>query len=188
MNPLSTRPNRWRPITVFNLLVGLLFSLSALAQPAFLKEGLVAYYPFNGSVCKNQETKPVFDLKNAKKEIEAADKEICSLLSKGDSVGAANMFSKDGKLMINNMPSITGKVNIASSWGGFTRMGGTLSLTTLEVWGDENLISEEGLFEIKLKDGKIADKGKYIVIWKKEDGKWKIHRDLSNTDLPAVTK
>jgi hypothetical protein len=49
MPPLSTRPNRWRLITVFNLLVGLLFSLSALAQPAFLKEGLVAYYPFNGN-------------------------------------------------------------------------------------------------------------------------------------------
>ena len=49
MNPLSTRPNRWRPITVFNLLVGLFFSLSALGQPAFLKEGLVAYYPFNGN-------------------------------------------------------------------------------------------------------------------------------------------
>ncbi len=49
MNPLSTRPNRWHPITVFNLLVGLLFSLSALAQPAFLKEGLIAYYPFNGN-------------------------------------------------------------------------------------------------------------------------------------------
>ena len=49
MNPLSTRPNRWRPITVFNLLLGMLFSLSAMAQPAFLKEGLVAYYPFNGN-------------------------------------------------------------------------------------------------------------------------------------------
>ncbi len=49
MNPLPTKPNRWRPITVFNLLVGLLFSLSALAQPAFLKDGLVAYYPFNGN-------------------------------------------------------------------------------------------------------------------------------------------
>ena len=32
MNPLSTRPSRWRPITVLNLLVGLLFSLSALGQ------------------------------------------------------------------------------------------------------------------------------------------------------------
>jgi hypothetical protein len=30
---------------VFNLLVGLLLSLSAVAQPAFLKEGLIAYYP-----------------------------------------------------------------------------------------------------------------------------------------------
>ena len=49
MNPLSTRPNRWRPITVFNLLVGLFFSITALGQPAFLKEGLVAYYPFNGN-------------------------------------------------------------------------------------------------------------------------------------------
>jgi len=49
MNPLSTRPNRWRLVTVFQLLVGLLVSLSATAQPAFLKEGLVAYYPFNGN-------------------------------------------------------------------------------------------------------------------------------------------
>ena len=49
MNLLSTRPNRWRPITVLNLLVGLFFSITALGQPAFLKEGLVAYYPFNGN-------------------------------------------------------------------------------------------------------------------------------------------
>ena len=49
MNPTPTKPNRWRPITVFNLLIGLLFSLSALGQPPFLKESLVAYYPFNGN-------------------------------------------------------------------------------------------------------------------------------------------
>jgi hypothetical protein len=34
---------------VLNILVGLLFSITALGQPAFLKEGLVAYYPFNGN-------------------------------------------------------------------------------------------------------------------------------------------
>jgi len=49
MNRIHTRPHQWRVITVFNLLVGLLFSLSVLAQPAFLKDGLVAYYPFNGN-------------------------------------------------------------------------------------------------------------------------------------------
>jgi hypothetical protein len=34
---------------VFLLIVGLLFGLSAIGQPAFLKDGLVAYYPFNGN-------------------------------------------------------------------------------------------------------------------------------------------
>jgi ketosteroid isomerase-like protein len=36
------------------------------------------------------------------------------------------------------------------------------------------------------KDGKQIDKGKYIVLWKKEDGKWKLFRDCYNSDLPAV--
>ena len=49
-------------------------------------------------------------------------------------------------------------------------------------------ITEEGLFEIKTKDDVQIDKGKYIVLWKKEDGKWKLHRDLSNSDLPLATK
>lgn len=49
MNRIHTAPNQWRVVTVFQLLVGLLFSLSAVAQPAFLKDGLVAYYPFNGN-------------------------------------------------------------------------------------------------------------------------------------------
>ena len=138
--------------------------------------------------CTNQETKTAFDLVNAKKDIEAANKELSDLLLKGDTVGVANIYSQDGKLMVNNMPSIEGKEKIASFWSGFTKMGASISLTTIEVWGDENYITEEGSFEIKLKDGKIADKGKYVVVWKKEDGKWKLHRDLSNSDLPVATK
>ena len=42
MNSLSTRPNRWRPITVFNLLVGLFFSITALAQPSYIKSNYQA--------------------------------------------------------------------------------------------------------------------------------------------------
>ena len=86
-----------------------------------------------------------------------------------------------------NIPSIAGKDKLSSFWGVFFKLGvGSLTLTTLEVWGDENFITEEGLFEVTLKDGKQADKGKYIVLWKKEDGNWKLHRDMSNTDLPAA--
>ncbi|MEI6587260.1 MAG: hypothetical protein WCL56_14325, partial [Sediminibacterium sp.] len=91
--------------------------------------------------CKS-ETKPAFDLVNAKKEIESANKKIADFIAKGDSVAMADAYSKDGKFMGNNMPSILGKDKITSFWGGFFKLGvGSLTLTTLEVWGDENFIT-----------------------------------------------
>lgn len=138
--------------------------------------------------CKS-ETKPSFDLANAKKEIESANQEISQLMIKGDSVGLASAYSTDGAVMLNNMPSVKGKENLTKVWGSFMNAGlGGIDLTTLEIWGDENFITEEGVFTTKSKEGAQLDKGKYIVVWKKEDGKWKLHRDLSNSDLPVATK
>ncbi len=31
---------------------------------------------------------------------------------------------------------------------------------------------------------KNVDKGKYIVVWKKENGDWKVWRDIWNSDNP----
>ena len=133
-------------------------------------------------------TKPAFDLANAKKEIEAANLAIVELVAKGDSVGLASAYTPDGSLMLNNIPSIKGKDKLVNFWSGFTQSGAKIKLTTLEVWGDENFIAEEGLLEIKTKEGAQIDKGKYIVLWKKEGGKWKLHRDMSNSDLPATAQ
>jgi uncharacterized protein (TIGR02246 family) len=134
-------------------------------------------------------TKPAIDLTKAKSEIEAVNKIICESIAKGDSVSVAEAYAKDGKLMGNNMPAISGKDNLTSFWGAFINSGvGSISLNTLEVWGDENYVTEEGVYDIKLKDGNQIDKGKYLVVWKHEDGKWKIYRDLSNTDMPLTTK
>jgi ketosteroid isomerase-like protein len=136
-----------------------------------------------------QETKSTFDLTSAKKEIETANREIMETFSKADSVGMANAYSKDGYLMPSNMPSVKGKENITSFWGSRMKAGmSSATLTTLEVWGDENFITEEGLYEMKSKDGAQLGKGKYIVLWKKEEGKWKLHRDIWNSDLPVATK
>ena len=97
------------------------------------------------------ETKPAFDLANAKKEIEAANDAIGEIISKGDSVGMAAAYSTDGSVMFSNMPSIKGKDQLTTVWGSYIRAGlSKIDLTTLEVWGDENYITEEGLFEIEL--------------------------------------
>jgi ketosteroid isomerase-like protein len=30
-----------------------------------------------------------------------------------------------------------------------------------------------------------VDKGKYVLIWKREAGQWRIHRDIVNSSRPA---
>jgi hypothetical protein len=34
--------------------------------------------------------------------------------------------------------------------------------------------------------GHVIDKGKYVEIWKKENGEWKIYADIWNTSLPPA--
>lgn len=136
--------------------------------------------------CKS-ETKAPFDLANAKKEIEAANQEVSNFMAKGDSVGLASCYGNDGALLLNNMPAVKGQANLVKAWGGFINSGiGAIELNTTEVWGDENYITEDGTYVLKAKDGTQLDKGKYLVLWKKENGKWKFHRDISNSDLPVA--
>lgn len=136
--------------------------------------------------CKS-ETKAPFDLANAKKEIEAANQEVSNFIAKGDSVGLASCYGTDGALLLNNMPAVKGQANLVKAWGGFINSGiGAIELNTTEVWGDENYITEDGTYVLKAKDGTQLDKGKYLVLWKKENGKWKFHRDISNSDLPIA--
>jgi len=59
-----------------------------------------------------------------------------------------------------------------------------LGLITTGLWGDEEMVVEEGEYTFRDKDGNQLDKGKYIVLWKPEDGKWKLFRDCYNSDLP----
>jgi hypothetical protein len=34
--------------------------------------------------------------------------------------------------------------------------------------------------------GKVLDQGKYVVVWKRELGQWKLYRDIWNTSVPAA--
>ena len=54
----------------------------------------------------------------------------------------------------------------------------------MDVWGTADLLTEEGEVTMFTKDGQQIDKGKYLVVWKKEDGKWKLFRDMFNSNLP----
>ena len=127
-----------------------------------------------------------FDITVAKKEIEEANSNFMNVLSKGDSVGLANCYTADAKFMSSNAPAVAGRNNIQSAVAGLINAGVTkLNLKLLDAWGTEALVAEEGEFTLATKDGTQIDKGKYIILWKKEDGKWKLFRDIFNSDLPV---
>lgn len=140
-----------------------------------------------------KESGGTFSLDSVKAAINVANKTFEEAVAKGDSTAVAATYAKDACLMQSGMPKICGSAGIASFFGGAKKMGvGAVKLTTLDVTGGKELVAEEGNYELLGPDGKTIDKSKYIVTWKPEDGKWKIARDISNTDMapaqPAAKK
>ena len=126
-----------------------------------------------------------FNITTAKEEIVNANKEFMKLFADNDSIGLSNLYSQDAKLMMNGTTAILGRKNIQSTFSGIMNSGiSNVSLKTIDVWGTENLITEEGGLSLFVGDT-VVDQGKYIVLWKKEDGKWKLFRDIFNSNLPA---
>jgi ketosteroid isomerase-like protein len=110
---------------------------------------------------------------------------LSDLLKKGDSTGFASFYCTDAKIMAPDGPAVVGRDAIKSTIGYFYNIGLTgMELKTLDVWGSEAIVAEEGTVVFTMKDGKEYDHGKYIVLWKMEDGKWKLFRDIFNTDIP----
>jgi len=129
-----------------------------------------------------------FDLAAARKAVDEGNQSLSDLLKKGDSVGFASFYCSDAKVMAPEGPAVVGRDAIKSTIGYFYNIGLTgMSLKTSDVWGSDALIGEEGTYVFTMKDGKEYDHGKYIVLWKMEDGKWKLFRDIWCTDIPKPT-
>jgi len=135
-----------------------------------------------------KEEKSTFDLAAAKKAIDSTNAIFGTLVSKGDSVGLAALYTSDAKFMAEHVPTASGRSGIQSAFAGMFAAMGTpgLKLSADEVSGNEDMVSEVGTYSMTDKNGKEIDKGKYIVLWKMEDGKWKLHRDIFNSDLPPM--
>lgn len=134
------------------------------------------------------DNKATFDLTKAKMEIEKANRTFMENLRKGDSVSLSKGYTQNAKFMIPNSPAVAGRPGIQSVFASFINSGATnIDLKSTEVWGNEDLITEEGTYTLATADGAQLDKGKYMVLWKKEDGNWKLFRDIFNSDMPVPT-
>lgn len=127
-----------------------------------------------------------FNLDSVKAEIIASNATYGASFANGDSAAFVAHYTADGCVMPENAPKLCGAGPITAFFNGGMKMGiKDIKLTTEEVMGGPEIVVETGSYEI-LGDKAISfDKGKFIVAWKKENGKWKMHRDIWNTSNPA---
>jgi len=106
---------------------------------------------------------------------------------RGDGAGIANTYTENGEILPPNMAMMQGRQAIEAFWLGARQMGitdGSLETVEFEEQGDHAW--EIGIYTLKVADGTTVDSGKYIVIWRQEDGEWKWHRDIWNSSRPAA--
>lgn len=102
-----------------------------------------------------------------------------------DSLTLASFYTSDGLLLPPNSPPVT-KEQSATMWGYVFRLGlSELKLTINDISGDALHLIETGEFEMYAGSNKV-DNGKYLVVWKKENGQWKMFRDMWNTSQPLL--
>ena len=119
-------------------------------------------------------------------EIEAANGKFMDAVSKGDAAGLAGLYTDDGMLMPPNADFMKGGEAIQGFFQTLIDMGiQEITLESSEVEGYGDTAIEVGMFTLKTAEGQVVDKGKYIVIWKKVGGEWKLHRDIFNSSMPA---
>lgn len=127
----------------------------------------------------------VFNLDSVKAAIDANNKVFSEAIKNGDSLAFIGTYTSDGCVMPSNTPKLCGAKGVGDFYSWTRQMGaGELSFVVGEVTGGKDLVSEEGTYDVKGKDGVSMEKGKYLVTWKQENGQWKKYRDIWNSDAP----
>src|SRR5258706_9047746 len=129
-----------------------------------------------------EQTIPVFNLDSAKQSIEHQNIVFQTAFENSDSVGLGNLFTSDAKMMMPGSPSVEGRAAITSMVAKFMKMNIKRTAKTIDVWGNGDLLTEEGTASLFDQKGTELDHAKYLVLWKKEDGQWKLFRDMWNSD------
>jgi ketosteroid isomerase-like protein len=134
-----------------------------------------------------EEAKPAFSLDSVKAAIIESNKKFSASVASGDSVGFLSCYTTDAVLMAPNAPKFIGEAGLkAYFYNGASSGALRIELNADEVFGGPEMVTEVGNWILKDSTGANLDKGNYMVLWKQENGQWKMFRDIYNSDNPPM--
>ncbi len=125
------------------------------------------------------------DKAKIKTEIQSLETAWAAADNAGDVSALLAFYSEDAVSMGSGSPMAVGKAAIQKEIeaGMASRPAGvTAKYETLDVFGDENTVTEVGKFTQMDASGKEISTGKYMAIWEKRNGKYICVRDIFNSD------
>lgn len=104
--------------------------------------------------------------------------------SAGDAGAVAALYTEDAVLMPPNAPSAKGRAAIeAAMTDVMIAMPAKLEVTAVDLGHEGNMGFAMGTYTFT-DGGNVIDKGKWVEVRKKIKGKWYIHYDMWNSDMP----
>ena len=149
----------------------------------FVTLAVIAGLLFTVASCQKQEASEggslthKIDMVQAREIIKRNVAQFSEDFRDGDSLALAAHYAVDGSL-----GSIKGK-DLVSAWGGMIRSAvkdGTpnMNFKTNSLASDGEFIVELGVYEFTDNENIVKNQGKYLVVWKQENGNWKMYRDI----------
>jgi ketosteroid isomerase-like protein len=109
----------------------------------------------------------------------------------GNAGAVVALYADDAALMPPNAPQARGiaaiKEALAKEIAGAKKAGVTLAVGTDEVGVTGDMAWHAGTYVMKDKAGKAVEAGKFLEAWERKNGKWRIVRDMWNSDAAPAT-
>ena len=113
--------------------------------------------------------------------IESGNRAFIAAFLRGDARAVADLYTEDARVIPPGGEIASGRPAIATFWRSVMDAGvEDLTLDTTEVESAGDLAYELGTVRVVGKNRQVTA-GRYVVVWKQQNGHWKLHRDIWNS-------
>jgi len=123
------------------------------------------------------------NLAKVKMEIQTLENERAKAVNAQEVNSIIEFYSDDAILMLNGAPMLIGKNAIRSELEksiSKQAKGNIVTYDVMDIYGDENTVTETGKSSLSDSDGNLVSTGKYMAVWEKRDGKYVCVRQINN--------
>lgn len=124
--------------------------------------------------------------RDIKSEVDAANAKWVAAVNKGDAASVGQLYTEQATALPPGAPMVKGRAAIQKLWDDAIKSGvKNVTLKAVEVEQFGNAAREIGLFTLDMPDAQkqpMHVEGKYVVLWRKVGGSWKLDTDIWNTN------